>query len=204
MAAISSSPTRTGRRASRSVTIRNTPRQSSPAYLLDDGVKVVGIHPHTWKRARVQRLGEPRTVDPRRTDLLERRIGAAADRDVRVLDGANTRVERRLVQVAHVRRRIDPRHSCPVEPLIARPVLHRHDRQRGADLVLGVEQAGQFAEGHAMADRHWEVRGEALRRPRPGAGPSTSKPFTGLGRSSTTTAIFRFAASSITYATVAM
>ena len=41
-------------------------------------------------------VGEFDAVDPRRADLLERRVGAAADREVRALDRADARIERRL------------------------------------------------------------------------------------------------------------
>ena len=60
------------------------------------------------QRARVERRGQRRAVDPRRADLLERRVGAAADRDVRAFDRADPGIHRRRDHVAHVRRRVRP------------------------------------------------------------------------------------------------
>ena len=142
-------------------------------------------------------LGERAAVDPRRADLLERLIGAAPDRDVRVFDRPDPRIERRLIEIAHVRRRIDPRQPGLVEPEVAAPIRRWHDGQRGADLLLAVEQLRQLAERHAVAHRHRrEVRDE--RRSPAAGGPSICQPLIGFGRSSTTTAILRLAASSIT------
>ena len=57
-----------------------------------------------------------------------------------------------------------------VEPVVAPPVLHRHDGQVGADAPLAVEQPRQLADRQAVADRHRQVADEAvaagvLRRP---------------------------------------
>ena len=45
-------------------------------------------------------------------------------------------------------------HGSPVSSnqSVALPVLHLHDREVRADLVLAVEQPGQLAERHAVAD----------------------------------------------------
>ena len=111
-----STPSRTGRSAARSVTIMNTPWHSSFAYLLDVGREPDRVEPDAREGARVQRVGELHAVDPGRADLLERRVGAASDRDVRALDRADARIQRRLHQVAHVRRRVDPGQPGLVEP----------------------------------------------------------------------------------------
>ena len=45
---------------------------------------------------RVQRGGERRAVDPRRAQLFERRVGAAANGDVRAFNRANARIQQWL------------------------------------------------------------------------------------------------------------
>ena len=186
-----SRPTRTGRSRSRSVTIMNTPWHAWPPSLAPArGRERHRIEADARQRARVQRRRQRRTVDPRRADLFERRVGAAADRDVRPFDRADARIDRRRHQVAHVRRRVDPRQPGLVEPVVAAPVLHRHDGQIGADLLLAVEQPRQLADRHAVPDRHRQVADEADRRRRPAPALRLSKPSIGFGRSSTTTAIF--------------
>src|SRR4029434_6727956 len=92
--------------------------------------------------ARVERVGERDAVDPRRAHLFERRVGAAANRDVCAFDGADARVERRLNQVPHVRRRIDPGKTGRIEIRVALPVAELDHVQLNTDLVLGVEQPG--------------------------------------------------------------
>ena len=111
---------------------------------------------------RIQRRRQPRSVDPRRADLFERLIGAAPDGDVRVLDGADAGIQRRLVEVAHVRRRIDPRETRVVVPVIALPPVHRNHREVGADLPLLVIQTRQLAHRHTVANRHRHVGNERV------------------------------------------
>ena len=154
-------PTRTGRSAARSVTMMKTPWHSWFAYLLDTGREAHRVEADARHGAGVQRVRELHAVDPRRADVLERRVGSAAHRQVRALDRADAGVERGLVHVAHVGRRIDPGQRRVVEPVVAPPVLHRHDRQVRADLVLGVEELRQLAERHPVPDRHRrEISGE--------------------------------------------
>ncbi len=109
----------------------------------------------------VQRRGEPNAVQPRRADLLERRVRAAAHREIAGLDRPDAGVERRLNQVPHVRRQVDPREPRLVEPVAAPPVLRRHDRERRVDRSLGVEQPRQLAHRHPVPRRHAHVAGES-------------------------------------------
>ena len=53
----------------------------------------LGIEAHAGKIARVERVGEPRAVNPWRADVLERRVGAAADREVGVFERADARIQ---------------------------------------------------------------------------------------------------------------
>ena len=112
-------------------------------------------------RARVEVRGQASAVNPRRADLLEGRVGATTHRQVAVLDAADARIQRRLQQVPHVRRRVDPLEAELVEPAVARPVPHRDHVEVAADLRLDVEQLRQFAQRHAVPRRHRrDVAGE--------------------------------------------
>ena len=46
---------------------------------------------------------------------------------------------------------------------VARPALHRHDFELGADAVMLVEQPRKLGNGHAVAHRHAELADEGLK-----------------------------------------
>ena len=82
---------------------------------------------------RVERVGELHAVNPRSAELFERRVCATSDREVRPLDRTDAWIQRRLKQIAHVRRRVDPGQPGLIEPFITLPVLDRDNGQVSAD-----------------------------------------------------------------------
>src|ERR1700733_2116694 len=95
------------------------------------GREVDGHKAHAWQQTRVQGAREDSAIDPRRTEQLEGRVGAATDGDVAGLDEADAGVELRSALAAQVGGRIGPGEPGGVEPVATLPALDLHHGERG-------------------------------------------------------------------------
>ena len=100
-----------------------------------------------------QRSGERHAVAPRRADTFERRVGAAADREVGAFEQADAWIQQRLREASHVGGRIGPQQARAVEAVLARPAFARDDARIDADAAFALEHAHQLARSHAVAQR---------------------------------------------------
>ena len=123
--------------------------------------------------AAVEGGGERRRVrraHPRSAELLEWRVGAAADREVRPLDGANPWIDAGRHHVAHVGGWVDPRQARRFEPVVAPPLFHGHDGQIRANVRFAVQQPHELADRQSVTNRHRQIAyvpiaARVLRRP---------------------------------------
>jgi hypothetical protein len=90
-------------------------------------------------------------AQPGRSGLLEWRVGASSLGQVRALEEHRSGIEDRGFEAAEVRRRREPREAGLVEPHLARPSVHRHDREVAVNPERVVVQARQLAERHAVS-----------------------------------------------------
>src|ERR1700690_4097195 len=106
---------------------------------------------------RIEIPGEFARLDPRSTKDLERRVGAAAHRNICILYDADASIKRRFVHVAHVGREIDPDEAGRVKPVSALPTLDGNYGEFGVDAALAVEHSCQLTHRHAVSNRFGRV-----------------------------------------------
>src|SRR5437879_2976291 len=110
-------------------------------------VNVDGDDGLACKMTFVQCGGDFIAVEPGSAKFFKRSFGAAADRDTSVLQDFNSGVENGTLGSAEIWRGRNPPGAGAFKEIIAMPVFHGDDMQVGANVVFGVEELGEFADG---------------------------------------------------------
>ena len=146
-------PRSTGSKVDQSVMAIWTPLHSWPLYCRSLGVNRTGTNRTPGKSQLVEGLRrQGPVVDPGGAEALEGGVGPSAGGEVARFQQADTGIEQGLGQAPHVGRGVDPLQAGPVEGVGPPPAFAGDDGQVGVDRSLGVEELGQLADGHPVAD----------------------------------------------------
>src|SRR5690554_6775465 len=117
---------------------------------------------HAGKVQLVQCLHQKRAVEPRRTYPLKWRSGSPADRQVGGLKQSDAWIQNCFVEIAHIRRWVDPLKSGLVKVIGTLPTFHWNHYEFEIELQFSVEHARQFTNGHTMPYRQLMKTDERL------------------------------------------
>src|SRR5437899_2409403 len=93
------------------------------------------------------------SVEPGRSELLERRLRPAAHGHTCALQDFNARIHDGTLYRSEIRRGRNPLDACALEKIITMPVPHRNDMQVRAYVIFSVEKLRELPDGEAVA--HW-------------------------------------------------
>src|SRR5262249_9808254 len=119
----------------------------------DHGNERLGAETQSRQVALVERGRDAIAIHPRRPEFFEWSFCSAPYGNARVLQDFQSGIQHGAPKRTQIRGWGNPSRACAFEEIVAMPVFHGDDVQVAIDVIFGVEELREFADGQSVANR---------------------------------------------------